>query len=410
MANDLSAIMHKILAKGVVTLREQCMMIRLVNTDYEAEAKEKGDRIDIPVPVAVGTRDVTPGVTAPTPVDTTPTKVQVVLDQWKQTDPFHLTDKDLVEIDRNEHFMPGQMGEAIKSLANLVNQYLHSLYVNDSQGVYGFHGTPGTTPFNATDGTSSATGVRKVLHRQLCPRSGRRAVLDFDAGANALDLEAFRSAEKVMSKDVVIEGEIGRKYGIDWFEDDHVSTHTAGTIADASAGRTCAVNNASGYAAGIDTINVNNGAEASVTGTIVRGDIISFASHDQTYCVVSNTGSAQFNDTTKEYTFATNAIAGLKFYPALTTAVADNDVITVKATHVVNLAFHRDAFAFGSRPLLGATSEFQLGSLMVAAQDPLTGLALRLEVKRQHKQVSWEFDVLYGGLLVRPQLCARLGG
>jgi len=49
-------------------------------------------------------------------------------------------------------------------------------------------------------------------------------------------------------------------------------------------------------------------------------------------------------------------------------------------------------------------------SELITMTDPLTGLGLRLEVMRQNKQMLWEFDMLYGGLLVRPELAVRIMG
>ena len=45
MANTLTAILTQILAKGMMGLREQVLMTRLVNTDYSLEAKKKGQTI-----------------------------------------------------------------------------------------------------------------------------------------------------------------------------------------------------------------------------------------------------------------------------------------------------------------------------------------------------------------------------
>jgi hypothetical protein len=42
--------------------------------------------------------------------------------------------------------------------------------------------------------------------------------------------------------------------------------------------------------------------------------------------------------------------------------------------------------------------------------DPQTGITLRLEVSRQYKQVTWEFDILWGAKLVRPELATRIAG
>jgi len=300
-----------------------------------------------------------------------------------------------------------QMEEAIRGLANGINTYIHSGYRGTDRGVYGVVGTAGTTPFGSGVEVKSATQTRKKLNQQVAPKTNRIGVLDFDAEAAALELAAFSDAEKIGSAVVKLEGEIGRKFGINWTADDGVVTHTAGTITDASAGRTCAVDTGA-FAIGIDTIDVDEGAEATVVGTIVQGDIISFAGHSQTYCVVSNTSSAQFSGIT--YTFATNAIADLKFYPPLVAAIAEDEVITVVDDHVVNLVMHRDAFAFAMRPLAEEIIGKGLGTKILSMQDPVTGLVLRLEVSRQHKQTVWEFDALYGSKLVRPELAVRLLG
>ena len=402
MANTLTTIMPKIIARGLMVLREVCIMPRLVNSDFSADAKRKGQTIDVPVPSAVGTTSVSPSNVLPVPTDRTVPIVQIPLDQWRKNDPIYLTDKEMLEINSKEFFLPSSMEEAVRALANEVNVYIFNLYKNATQGIYGAVGIAGTTPFGST--TVDATNARKLLNKQLAPKSNRVGVLDYDAEAEALELSAFQDADKVGSAEVKIEGEIGRKFGINWNSDGDVVTHTVGTITDASAGRTCAIDKVGGYAVGIDIIDVDEGAEVSVVGTIVRGDIISFAGHDQTYCVVDNSASSQFSGTT--YTFATNAIAGLKFYPALKEAVVDGEVITVEATHVVNLAFHRDAFGFAQRQLETESTSSEL----ITMTDPLTGLGLRLEVMRQNKQMLWEFDMLYGGLLVRPELAVRIMG
>ena len=70
--------------------------------------------------------------------------------------------------------------------------------------------------------------------------------------------------------------------------------------------------------------------------------------------------------------------------------------MTVKANHVVNLAFHRDAFALAMRPLQGATQGDGYGNQMVSMTDPQTGLSMRLEVSRQHKQIVYSLDALWG--------------
>jgi len=410
--NTLTAIMPKILARALLTLRERCIMPRLVNSDYSVEAAKKGTTIDVPIPVAVGTKEVLAQVAGDTPVALTPTYVQIPLNQWRQNEPIGLTDRELCEIDAQEHFLPMQMAEAIKALANEVNVYILSKYKGKLRGVYGFIASPSTgvgsivDPFASTgtadaDGEGGATHAKKILNQQLCPRVDRRGVLNFDAEANALDLSAFSDADKIMSAAVKIEGEIGRKFGIDWIADDHVVDHTAGT---AYEGTPAKVTVKATEAAGSVAIGLVDSDAASET--IVQGDILTIthaiAPYDtQTYVVIGD-GPYVLDS-------ATVAVE-VGIYPALKVQAEAGDVVSLKNSHAVNMVFHRDAFAFATRPLLANASQYALGNQMLTMQDPVTGLILRLEVSRQHKQTVWEFDILYGADLVRPDLAMRIAG
>ena len=411
-ANTLTAIMPKILARGLGTLRERCIMPRLVNSDYAIDAAKKGTTIDVPVPVLVETQDVDNQAVGTEKTSLTPTYVQIPLDQWKQNKPIGLTDKDLCQIDATETFLPMQLEEAVKALANLVNVHIFSKYAGTNRGVYGFLcnntnnvdaiGDPfASTGSTFTSGVSGATGAKKILNVQLCPRTDRRGVLSFDAEANALDLSQFSDAEKIMSAAVKMEGEIGRKYGIDWVADDAVPVHTRGTAFDTTRSKLTV---GSGAAAQGDTSLMIIDADND-SATVVPGDILTIANtltaDSQTYVV-----------TESEAVILTSTSAGIEvdIQPALKYAAAAGDVVTIANSHTVNLVFHRDAFAFASRPLLANSSQYSLGNQMVSMQDPVTGLILRLEVSRQHKQTVWEFDILYGADLVRPELAMRLAG
>lgn len=378
MANSLTEILHKILARGLLALREQAIMPRLVNGDYSTEARQKGDTIDVPIPSLVSAYDITPSANQVAAADSSPTKVPIPLDQWKGAG-FFLTDKEMVEIDRNEHFIPMQMSEAVRALANAVNIHIHSRYV----GLYGNTGTAGLTPFGST--VTDATNLRKVLHQQLTPRTLRRGVLDFDAEANALALSPFSDAEKIGSSGVKIEGEIGRKYGIDWFADDHVVTHTAGSMAGASG-----LVVGSAHAAGVSAIDMITGNDC----VALEGDIFTLAGDTQTYVVKASANIVSTGNTS------------IGISPALKIDASD-EAVTAVSTHVVNLGFHRDAFAFANRPLAAATAT---NPNMASMSDPQTGITMRLELTRQYKQDRWELDILWGSQLIRAQLGARLLG
>jgi hypothetical protein len=207
-----------------------------------------------------------------------------------------------------------------------------------------------------------------------------------------------------------LQGDIGRVMGIDWYGTAGVLTHTAGTVINNSSARELAVNNSGGYAAGTSALNVDKGAASTATGTLVLGDIIKFAGHSQTYTVIANPASGNYSN--GAYTLGSNAVSGLMIYPPLRAPVIDDEVITIMASHVVNMAYHRDAFGFAMRSLQSENALLNSigGSIIQSYQDPMTGIVLRLEVSRQHKQVTWEFDILWGSSLVRPELAVRLIG
>ena len=118
---------------------------------------------------------------------------------------------------------------------------------------------------------------------------------------------------------------------------------------------------------------------------------------------------------TADTTCVTATTLTLAIYPGLRQAYASGATITLATVgtaaasevYVPNLVFHRDAFAFASRPLVGISGN---GNTIQSQVDPVTGIALRLEVSRQYKQTTFSYDVLYGCNVVRPEYGAIVRG
>lgn len=384
-SNTLTEVAPRILARALLTLRGFTVMPRQVNLDYGNDAKEQGDTVDVPIYSAIAAQAVTPSNTDPDDAGVSPTKVQIPLDQWYEA-PFFMSDKDIHEAARG--FAPGQVVEAVRAIADQINTSLFGLY----KGVYGFTGTPGTTPFGTANDISDATNSRKVLNSQKAPLRDRRAVLDVDAAGNALQQRAFSDASWRNDDEGIVEGMIGRKLGFDWYEDQAVPTHTAGTITTGLAAKS-----STAQPVGDKTIVCTTAASTGACA-LKEGDIITFAGQAQTYVVTADATEASA---------ATDVTVNIE--PGLEVALAGGEAVTVKSSHVANLAFHRDAFALAMRPL--ATPDgFDGGNIIRSMVDPQTGLTLRLEISRQHKRTRWALDALWGAKLVRPELAARLAG
>lgn len=384
MPNTLTAVVPKILAVGLMTLRETCVMPQLVNGDYSAEAKKFGATIDVPIPALQVATDVTPSNTPPAPASKTIETVQIPLDKWKKTE-FFLTDKEQREIDKNQSFMPMQVAESARALANQVNGDILAQY----KGVYGYVGTAGTTPFQSTP--QVAIDARKVLARQLAPKTDRRMVIDANAEAYALGLAAFQDVDKAGDNSVKREGEIGRKFGMDWFMEDALPNHTAGTITTGLAAK-AATPVVAGLKQFVATTAASTGAAA-----LLEGDIIEIAGHTTTYVMTA---------AATQPSASTDVVMNVS--PGLEKPLAGGEAITVKASHKVNLAFQKNAFAFANRGPDG--SLFTGGNIIQSATDPKTGITITLEISRQHHQTVWEYSILYGTKLVRPALATRVAG
>lgn len=387
MANTLSSVIPLIFAQGLNALRSNSVLPRLVNNDFGTEVKEKGEVINIPIPSTMTSTAVVPGPVAPDPAGVTPRAAQIPLDYWEES-AFTLTEKEVAQVVAG--VVPIQLSAAVESLATSINASLMGLYTN----VYSIVGTPGTTPF-ASDLTG-ITKARRTLGLNKAPLNNRRFVMNPDAEANALALPAFYGALYSGTTSMVDEGKIGHKFGFDWAMDQQIPTQTAGTLTG-----TVTANGAQTAGQG----SINNGQQGTVSIATASGaafapnvgDIISFAGSPQTYTILG--GSALGASTNGVFNIA----------PALVSNLASGAVVTLTASHVVNLAFHRDAFAFASRPLKGdilsneADESFQI-------PDPISGINMRLTYRKEFHRTRMAFDVLWGVSSVRPELAVRVAG
>ena len=134
MSNQIETLIPRIVSRGLLGLRQQAILPRLVNSDLSAETARKGDVIDVPMAQPITVSDVEPGATMPPMDDSVIQSVPVRLNHWKKAS-FYLTDQEMAHIEQSEQFMPLQMHEAIRALVAAVHQLdtgcLPSLKISD---------------------------------------------------------------------------------------------------------------------------------------------------------------------------------------------------------------------------------------------------------------------------------------
>lgn len=374
--NTLAAIAPVLLREGLMALRENAIMIRQCQFDVSEEAAKKGATINVDLPYAIPAQEIVIG-TPNTATPLVPTVVPVTLDNWWEAK-FGMSDKDITEVENGIY--PMSASEAVKSLANKVDESALALY----KDTYGQVGSAGSAPNAVAD----LTGSRKTLNAQLAPLGNRTLLLDVEAEAALLGLDTFHEVDKVGDTEALREGSMGRKFGFDIHMDQNMPLHTKGTLTPGAATQTNAE-----YAVGITSVVLKDSG-GSLTGTLVKGDLLKFAGHTQSY-VVTALATADAN------------LITATLDPALKVIVPESAVVTLTGSHTVNLGFHRQAFAFVSRPLVVADG---LGSIIEAIVDPISGLTLRIEITRANKQIEWSYDILWGVKTIRPELAMRLLG
>lgn len=378
-ANTLTEVIPKLLAQGMLALRQMAVMPRYVNRGFETIAGEKGSSIDVPIPSAITAVAVNPSYVPPDDAGVVPTKISVALDQWWEA-PFFLTDKDMLEAMNG--VIPMQASEAVKSLANKVD----ALLIAKAEAVFpNYVGVAGVTPFQ--NDLSEFLNADAMLNDALAPADNRYMAINSRAKAAAMGLRAFQDASYRGDTRGIIQNEIGEKLGAWWFMDQNLTRHTSGTVSTSATPYTANGVNA----VGATTVNLSGGA----LGTILAGDKISFPTlSSQTYVVVSSTGAG--------------TVTSIVISSGLVVATAGGESLFVAGSHRMNFLFHRDALALASRPFAGS-DPMGLGTYL-SAVDPISGLALRLEVSRQHKRTRWSYDILCGIGAPRPQFGVIIGG
>lgn len=374
MPNSIDSFVMQNLATGLKVMRRNCALLRNLNYTYDPIPGQVNSVVEIPFTQRGTVGDVTPSNVPPVAQDTLTDKILMPVDQWKQR-AFFVTDQQMEAL--NEDFFLKQTEQAVADLAESVNA---AVFISAYRSFYNTVGTAGTTPFASS--VAPAALAAKALNDNLAPAADRVAILDTLSYSNAIQLPAFFQNFSSADPNVLKEGDLGRKLGFNWFYDTQTPSHTAGTGSGYLVNRATPVAN-------VTTVPIDTG-----TGTLLPGDIFTVAGDAQTYTVVS-------------YSAPT-----LTFSPAARVAWADNAAITRLASHSASIAFHKDAIAFATRPLGEVkTKANEIGGRKVMdLSDPDSGLSLRLVISNQYNQVCWEYQILYGMRVIRPEFGVRILG
>ena len=384
MSNTLTGLTTTIYNALDVVSRELVGFIPAVSSDMTYSRAAVGQTVTSPVAPAATASDITPAVTPPNDGDQTIGSVSMTITKARRV-PVRWNGEEKRGLDNNgasyNVILRDQLAQGMRALVNEVEADIANLALKASRA----YGTAGTTPFAAN--LSDPAQMRKILADSGAPMGDLQMVIDTSAGANMRTLAQLTKANEADDHSLLRRGVLLDIHGFSIRESAQVKTLIAGTGAAATT-------NTTGYAIGATAITLASAG----TGTLLGGDIITFAGDTNKYVLASGDADVSNGGVINL------AAPGLrKAIPAAATA------ITVISASTRNMAFARSAMAVATRaPALPEGGDSASDRMIIT--DPVSGLSFEVSLYKQYRQIQYEIALAWGVAMVKPEHAAILLG
>lgn len=371
--NSLTGLIPTLYNAMDVVSRELVGFIPAVSADMTFERAAVGQTVTSPVAPAAVASDITPAVTPPNDGDQTIGNKSVTITKARRV-PIRWNGEEKLGLDNNgasfNIILRDQFAQAMRALANEVEADLAALHVKASRAT----GTAGTAPFGTAADLSDTAGALRILED-----NGAQG-LDFQMVLGNAAMQNMRSKQSGLFKvneagreDMLRNGMTDRLQGFALRQSGQIKRPTKGTAAGATT-------NTAGYAVGATVITLASAG----TGTILAGDVITFAGDTNQYVVSSGDASSADGGA---ITLAA---------PGLLVAIAGSaTAITVVATANRNMFFARSAIVLATRaPALPKQGDSAVDRMLVT--DPLSGLTFEVSLYAQYRQMQYEVALAWG--------------
>lgn len=383
-ANTLTRLIPELYAALDVVSRELVGFIPSVSRNTSAERAAVGQAVVWPVSPSANMFNVTPAMTVPEPADATIGNGSITITKSRGAE-FGMTGEEQLGLSHGVGALTIQGDMFAQGLRALVNEIETDLAVTAAVNASRAWGTAGTTPFapGVNGNLADSAQVRKILDDNGAPASDRSCVIDTSAGANLRTQYNLTRVNEAGTMMTLRDGELLNLHGMSFKESAKVQTDAPGGGADYTT-------NTAGYAVGATAITIITG-----TGTIQKGDIVTFAGDANKYVVAADRVGAGV---------LTLAAPGLR---QAIPASATN--ITVVAASVRNVAFPRTALALAARaPALPDGGDSAVDRFMLT--DPRSGMAFEVSVYAVYRKMRAEVTCAWGTAAVKPEHIALLLG
>lgn len=269
-----------------------------------------------------------------------------------------------------------QIRQAMRAIVNEMEvDVMNAAYLAASRAI----GTAGTTPFASN--FNELAELRKILVDNGTPMDNQvSVVMDTAAGTKLRNLAQLQKVNENGSDQLLRNGVLLDLQGLMLKESAGIATPTAGT------GSSYVTNGT--FAVGDTAISIDTG-----TGTILAGDVITFAGDTNKYVVA---------------TALTGGVVTIAA-PGLRKALADGVAVTLAATATKNVAFHRRAVEIAMRPpAVPEGGDAAVDETVI--QDPFSGMVFELRAYKGYRKSMFEVASAWGVKAWKPEFIALLQG
>lgn len=383
MPNTLTNLIPSAYRALNVVSRELVGFIPSVQLDPSAEMLAVGQTIYIPqAPVNSAGKDITPAMAFPTAAyQTIGSKSHSLTKQ--RAFPFSWQNEERKAMDSGPGYLSINEQQIAQALRAAVNEIEVDIAVAAKNGASrAFGATAGTAPVLA-----DWAQAKKILDDNGAPSTDRTSVFDTTAGvALRSTSNLYKVNEAGDGGSLLRQGLLGNLFGFNLRESAQIQTTTKGTAASATV-------NADGYAVGATVLTLSSAG----TGTILAGDIITFAGDSNKYVVASGDADVSSGGT------ITLAEPGLRVAMSAATKA-----ITVFGTSARNTAFSRNSILLSTR--LPASVQGDLATDRQVITDPLSGISFELSMYPGDRMVHYEVGVCWGVTVIKPEHLAIIVG
>ena len=383
MPNTLTNLIPSAYRALNVVSRELVGFIPSVQLDPSAEMLAVGQTIYIPqAPVNSAGKDITPAMAFPTAAyQTIGSKSHSLTKQ--RAFPFSWQNEERKAMDSGPGYLSineQQIAQAIRACVNEMEVDIAVAAKNGASRAFGT--TAGTAPV-LTDWANA----KKILDDNGAPSTDRTSVFDTTAGVSLRSTSnLYKVNEAGDGGSLLRQGLLGNLFGFNLRESAQIQTTTKGTAASATTDN-------AGYAVGATVLTLASAG----TGTILAGDIITFAGDSNKYVVASGDADVSTGGT------ITLAEPGLRVAMSAATKA-----ITVFGTSARNTAFSRNAILLSTR--LPASVQGDLATDRQVITDPVSGISFELSMYPGDRMVHYEVAACWGVTVIKPEHLAIIVG